>query len=313
MEVIPYNPSLKSSWDFVLNNSINGIFLFRREFFEYHKDRFQDASLLFFDQGEPVAIFPCNRFEDQIYSHQGLSFGGIILLQGFAQSKILNSIEVLVQYLEGKGFRKIEIKPIPDFYSLLSQDFLLENLATRGFVSNYNYDTYVIDLSNSPKVRTGRWKLRESHRRNYEIREVSDFSEFWNLILYPLYQDRIGVPPTHTLKEIQELKSRNRSFINQFSIYDSEDRILAGITVFEYERVAKFQYIAATKEGKRLRALDILMEHLIQEKFKNKAYIDLGTVHDPVTGLAKKGLIEWKLSWHAKPCPLYKLQLESEN
>ncbi len=313
MEVVHFKSSLKSAWDFVLENSINGLFLFRREFLEYHKGRFQDASVLILDKGQPVAILPCNVFENCLFSHQGLNVGGIVLKQGLSQSKISDIIESLFQYWVENRLSVIEIKCIPDLYCLSSQDFLVENLMKRGFVSRYTTDTYIIDSLNLQKLRTGRWKLRTSQRRNFLIREEEDLSEFWNQVLAPLYLDKIGVPPTHSLQEIHELKAKNYSFISQFVICNSDGEILAGITVFEYERVAKFQYIATTKEGKKLRALDSLMEYLIQEKFTQKRYIDLGTANNPISGIAVKGLIDWKLSWHAKPYPLYKLRNESVN
>lgn len=55
-----YQPQHKSQWDNFVANSKNGVFLFYRDYMEYHSNRFQDHSLLFFRDGELVALLPAN-------------------------------------------------------------------------------------------------------------------------------------------------------------------------------------------------------------------------------------------------------------
>jgi hypothetical protein len=74
-----YNSSLKSQWDNFINESKNGTFLFNRNFIEYHKNRFKDYSILFYKQDKLIAVLPANKLDDKIYSHQGLTYGGLIL------------------------------------------------------------------------------------------------------------------------------------------------------------------------------------------------------------------------------------------
>ena len=50
----------------------------------------------------------------------------------------------------------------------------------------------------------------------------------------------------------------------------------AGTVVYETERVAHAQYIAASAEGKTLGALDCLFDWLIAERYADKAYFDFG-------------------------------------
>jgi hypothetical protein len=51
--------------------------LFHRDFMEYHSDRFQDYSLLIFEEDKLIAVLPANRVEDRL-SHQGLTYGGLV-------------------------------------------------------------------------------------------------------------------------------------------------------------------------------------------------------------------------------------------
>lgn len=307
-KLVPYEQFLKADWDFVLDNSAENLFLFKREFMEYHKDRFIDSSLMLFKDDKAIGIVPCNIKQEFVFSHQGLSFGGIILIEGLDQDDILIIIEILLKFWNQIGIKKVEIKLIPIIYCGKTQNSIKELLFEKGFKLQSSVQTFVIDMSTSHKSRVGRWKLRNSHRKDFQIMEVNDFSGFWNHVLIPLYHERIGVPPTHTVEEINQLKSRNQNHIRQFVISLSDHQILAGITVFEYKSVAKFQYIAATNLGKKLRALDFLMEYLLKTKFARKKYIDLGTVHDPKTGIPQKGLIDWKVSWHAEMINLEKIE-----
>ena len=55
IKVYEYNTTYEKLWNDFVKNSKNGIFLFNRNFMEYHSDRFEDNSLLFFDNDELVA------------------------------------------------------------------------------------------------------------------------------------------------------------------------------------------------------------------------------------------------------------------
>ena len=68
-------------WNDFVSKSKNGTFLFHRDFIEYHSDKFDDFSLLVFFKQELVALLPANQVNNTIFSHQGLTYGGLILKQ----------------------------------------------------------------------------------------------------------------------------------------------------------------------------------------------------------------------------------------
>ncbi len=74
-----YHSKLKSQWDNFIDKSKNGTFLFQRDFLEYHKDQYEDYSILFYKDNDVVAVFPANKINSSIYSHQGLTYGGLII------------------------------------------------------------------------------------------------------------------------------------------------------------------------------------------------------------------------------------------
>ena len=46
---------------------------------DYHKDRFEDFSLLIYKGERLYALLPANINDDVVYSHQGLTYGSFVL------------------------------------------------------------------------------------------------------------------------------------------------------------------------------------------------------------------------------------------
>ena len=60
IEVNIYQKKLKTHWDKFIDNASNSTFLFKRDFIEYHNDRFKDFSLLFYKNEKLIAVLPAN-------------------------------------------------------------------------------------------------------------------------------------------------------------------------------------------------------------------------------------------------------------
>ena len=108
-----YNSSLKTQWDNFINESKNGTFLFQRNFIEYHKNRFEDYSVLFYKQNKLIAVFPANKLNDKIYSHQGLTYGGLILSNQIKFSDVFEIFSLLLSHLYENNYTTLIIKEIP--------------------------------------------------------------------------------------------------------------------------------------------------------------------------------------------------------
>ena len=65
-------------WNEFIAHAKNATFLFHRDFVEYHQDRFEDFSLLVFEDEKLKAVLPANIKENLVYSHQGLTYGGLV-------------------------------------------------------------------------------------------------------------------------------------------------------------------------------------------------------------------------------------------
>jgi len=145
-----------------------------------------------------------------------------------------------------------------------------------------------------------KWGRKKAKEYGLEIKEYSDLEVFWKDILIPNLEKLHDVKPTHSLQEIRYLKSL---FPNQILFYAvfTGNIILGGAVVFLTETTAQLQYIAALPLGKKLRCLDYLVSYLIEYRFSDKSYFNMGVSHFPKTGEINKGLVKWKESLGGRP------------
>ncbi|MGL6604463.1 hypothetical protein [Aeromonas hydrophila] len=105
MLVKKYSNADKKIWDEFVFLAKNKHFLFFRDFMEYHSDRFNDHSLMFFDDNQKLlAILPANHADDKLHSHQGLTFGGLITKSSVKQKEINGIFDAIPEYLKNNGF-----------------------------------------------------------------------------------------------------------------------------------------------------------------------------------------------------------------
>ena len=55
-----YSSKNKDIWNEFIKNSKNGIFMFDRNFMDYHSDRFIDFSLMFYEEEKLIAVMPAS-------------------------------------------------------------------------------------------------------------------------------------------------------------------------------------------------------------------------------------------------------------
>lgn len=260
---------------------------------DYHKDRFEDVSLMVNHGGELIAVLPGNRHENNFLSHQGLTFGGWIFRKGIQLSTQNEVILKSLKYLFEHGFSKIRVKPVPEFYhgEKLENDALM--IAAGGQLVDED-PNYAIELPKVISDRGKRWGVQKAMNKGIHIEEDDGFLTFWEEILMPYHKQVLGYEPVHTLAEIEYLAENNPTKIRQFNAYHKGE-ILAGITVFAHPEVVRTQYIASTEEGRKNRAVDLLVGYLMRNI--GEKYIDLGGVTNPKTGLPKESLVQWKESF----------------
>lgn len=299
--VIRYSSHYYQKWNNFIDQAKNATFLFHRDFMDYHQNRFEDYSLLIFKKNSLITLFPANRVEDKIFSHLGLSYGGLVLNKSIVFSDVLESLKALLIHYNKNEIRKIHLKLLPKIYHLQPSDeidYLLFKLKAK--IIRRDLST-VIDNFNRIEITDNNRKrgLKKALRNKLKIKEVECFDGFWNTILIPNLKGSHNAKPVHSLEEINILKKRFPDNIRQFNVY-KEEILVAGVTIFETEKVSHVQYISANHEKQQLGSLDLVFDYLINQVFKQKRYFDFGISNENQGKYINYGLLHWKESFGAR-------------
>lgn len=245
---------------------------------EYHSDRFTDTSLLVFNNSQLVCCVPANTFENIFYSHQGLTYGGFVLLKGI--TNIENIIRLVLQYLHAQGYSKIVFNMQLSFYNkfaMITNNILKES----GFTVSRELCNMQSILGQPVKISNKKTAgYRNGKFDDLTLRVVQNYDGFWNEVLIPQLAARHQSKPVHTLAEINLLASRFPQNIKQFNVYRNNE-LLAGATFFLHNKIAKSQYAAISPAGMVVSAMDYLyietMQDLADAGFK---ILDYGPVNE---------------------------------
>ncbi|MGQ7946786.1 GNAT family N-acetyltransferase [Flavobacterium sp. WC2509] len=308
-----YQETDYANWNAFISQAKNATFLFHRDFMDYHKDRFEDYSLMVFEGVKLVAVLPANRVGDCVYSHQGLTYGGLVLLP---KSKLYNTIFVfkaILEYLNENQIYKLVLKQIPSIYcEYLSDEINYLMYVCKGKII-MKHNLSVISLNNDFVFSKSRKQcINRGKIQNLIIKEESNFEIFWNKLLIPNLKDKYGSKPVHSLKEIMSLKSKFPENIRHFNVYSNE-RLVAGTTLFMTKNVAKPQYIAGSEENNFLGCIDFLYDFLIKEVARGKFFFDLGPSHENKGLEIVENINFWKESFGANSLVQDFYEVETSN
>ena len=294
-----YTSTDKQEWNDFVSKAKNATFLFHRDFMEYHQDRFDDYSLIIEDDKNWVAVLPANRVGNELFSHQGLTYGGLVYKDSLKLENVLSVFKSLLKMLQANDVNKLAIKLIPTIYC----DFFSDELNYALFLTEAKLtrrDTLaVLDLSKEIKLSKNRKQgIRRGKKNELKIKEENDFASFWSTVLIPNLKNKHQATPVHSLAEITALKHKFPLNIRQFNVY-KENELIGGTTVFESKNVAHLQYISATINKNEYGTLDFLYYYLITEVFKNKPFFDFGVSNEEQGKSINGGLSFWKESFGA--------------
>ncbi len=265
---------------------------------EYHQDRFDDFSLLIFKKNKLIALLPANKQGNTLCSHQGLSYGGLILPSKSNFENVLEVMKSILIFLSKNKIEKLKIKQLPKIYNQKTSDeldYLFFILRAESFRRDLSMAIKLEEVVSYSKLR--RREIKKAENLGLRFTESDNMSLFWNSILIPNLKGQHGVSPVHSIEEMTLLKDRFPNYIKQFSVFDGEE-ILAGCIVFETKTVAHLQYIS-TRRNIKMGALDYLIHMLITTIYRDKAYIDFGISNENQGRNINLGLLNWKQSFGA--------------
>lgn len=274
-EIRRYSPELVDDWNGFVASSKNGTFLFDRRYMDYHADRFIDHSLMIYRRGRLYALLPGNVNGDTFYSHQGLTYGGLLMNDKTTAADVVEIFRMINAYLRAEGLKTVVYKPVPwiyhqqpseeDLYAIIQ---VCDVRITRGLSSAITRE----HLNEWYRIRQN--GVQKAKKAGVRIEQTEDYHSFWHILSNNL-RERYGLNPVHTVEEIELLHQRLPENIRLFVAKEGQQTI-GGCVLYVTGRVVHSQYIAASPRGRELHALDLLFEEVITQSLKNHAYFDFG-------------------------------------
>ncbi len=276
MEIRRYRREDKELWNSFVSKARNATFLFDRNYMDYHADRFDDNSFMFYHKGKLKAVLPANVAGDTLYSHQGLTYGGLLLDKKATVEDVLECFDSLNSWLRENGISKVVYKALPWIYQQYPSEEDLYALTWKckaQLISRNIASTIVIDnkLKFAESRKSG---IRKALSLNIEVGESNDVDGFWH-VLEDNLGNRYNAKPVHTANEMKLLMSR---FSNNIRLYVAKmnGEIVGGTLIYVTPQVVHTQYISASVEGKKHGALDLLFDYIINKVYANCRYFDFG-------------------------------------
>ncbi|MDA9201796.1 GNAT family N-acetyltransferase [Flavobacteriaceae bacterium] len=294
LRVERYNEASKTAWDDFVSRLEAHSILFYRDFMDYHKDRFEDYSLMVFQGKKLIAILPANIDKEGIvHSHQGLSYGGLLFKPNSSFKLRLAQFAAVMRFLSSNAIKELFFKNIPSCYRTDNSDMLVFDWAEAELHRTDIY-SYVPKGSYTVPNRNRSRQLEKAKSQGFEVRKTASFDEFWNCILTPNLKNRYTVNPVHTLEEIEYLSKKFENELLLYGVYQ-KDKMRAGIVLFIHRGVVHAQY-SAGDDNRDDGSLDFLLDHVIKKHNPNKVF-SFGTSSENQGSLINSGLLYWKESF----------------
>lgn len=275
-EVRRYTPDRADEWNEFLATAKNGTFLFDRQYMDYHADRFADHSLMFYRDGVLCALLPANESDATLYSHQGLTYGGLVMDYKLTAADTLQLFADLNSHLHRIGISRVVYKAIPWIYHQLpsEEDLYALTQVCGARLSVRELSTTIMLQRNIRWSRIRRRGVKRAEDAGIVVGVSQDFDAFWPVLEANLLTNH-QVHPVHTVDEIKLLHSR---FPKHIVLYTAtlNGEVIGGVVMYLTPQVAHAQYSSATPEGKRLGVLDAIYDRIMHQDLKDYPYFDFG-------------------------------------
>lgn len=293
LDVYKYTHDQRQLWNDFLNSAKNGLFMFNRNYMEYHQDRFEDHSLMFCQNGEVLALLPCCRMGDVLCSHAGLTFGGFVTNEKMRSSLMLECFDSLVNYMKLEKFQSLIYKAIPHIYHRQPAEEDLYALFRNSASIIKAEPSTTIYLQNPLKISRGRKPhISQAKRCGVQVTESTDFQNYIEIVNQVL-DSRHHAKAVHTAEELARLQSLFPENIKLFTA-SCLGKMMAGTVVFVYPDLVHTQYLAANDEAREIGALDLVLYELIEKYKKTRKYFDFGISTEDGGRVLNEGLIQQK-------------------
>ena len=256
---------------------------------------------MFYDERDRlVGVMPATLHNgDTLVSHGGLTYGGVISNEDMKTATMVNLFDAMIEYLREAGFNKLIYKAIPHIFHRIPAEEDLYALFVHN-ASLFRRDaSSAVYLADRMKFAKGKREgVKKAQRANLEVRASNDFAAFFNIGLQVM-RDRHNLAPVHTCDEMNLLAGRFPDNIRLHASFAGE-RMLAGALTYVFPRSVHVQYMYNSDEGLEHGALDIVLDHLINNLYTGFSYFSFGVSTEEGGRYLNQGLIHQKEMFGAR-------------
>lgn len=310
MEVVEYSNEHRELWDDFVRESRNGTLFHTQRFLSYHEPgKFKDNSLLVYDKGDIVSVFPAVLHEDRVLkSHGGSSYGGPVFNFTAGQKVVHDTMNSIEEYAISKGFESIEMRICPRVmhkYPSEDVDYILWYLGYEVVSAELSTAVQLFSIRDEIDIdkcyRNDTWRsVKKANNMGVTIKDSDDWDIFWDILSDNLHYKHRATP-THTLEEINRLRDLCPGEIELTASY-YKGELTAGVVTFicNSSTVHTF-YIAQDYTYQKTRSLNLVFHELIlyyyQQGYK---YLNFGISTESGGTAINEGLFRFKEGFGAR-------------
>ncbi len=291
-----YSDGEQERWDRFNGSVKNRLFMFDRNYMDYHRDRFTDHSQGFYSEDELIALFPSCEREGMLLSHGWLTYGGFLVEDHMKQHTMVDCMNALKEYAASNGFSKVVYKTIPYIYHRQpAEEDRYALFAAGAKLVTVDASTYV-NLKNPLKMPKGRKaQISRARREGVTVEVLTDLKDYETFIDLEneVLESRHETHAVHTAKELKMLHDRFPENIHLFAGM-KDGQLMAGTVIFEYDRVIHTQYMAANEEARQIGGLDLVIAAVMDQYRSEKDWLDFGISTEHGRIYLNEGLIAQK-------------------
>ncbi len=293
-EIRRYRPNLEKEWNAYVAKARNATFLFNRSYMDYHSDRFEDYSIMLYKNGHLHSILPAHIKESVLYSHFGLTYGGLLMDINVTAADTVQLFKELNVYLKNAGITKVVYRPVPYIYHQIpaEEDLYAIFWHCNARLLYRNIGTTIFMRQNLRWRKDHRRRLKNAQSQGIRVERDSSIEDFWKVLEDNLMK-KFCARPVHTKEEMLLLKSRFPNEIIQYNAYLNE-QIIGGITFYIMPNVIHGQYSSTNDLGKQYGAMEAIYEQVMYHDYTDYTYLDFGSSTEENGSIINEGLIAHK-------------------
>jgi hypothetical protein len=301
IHIVKYIDSKLELWNEFVKNAVFATIYHSRDFINYHpKDRFEDNSILIYNDETLICVMPCCKKGEKYFSYTGATYGGPVFLKDYVKLKYMKIIiDKIFEYYDNK----IEFRIANDIYfedSIYKLYYLLSQKNKIYLELSWYIKTNDDFIKNILHKRNKNSLIKSLKNTNIYCKVFEDDIDYENF--YRILEKNLNInhnsKPTHSLEEFLKIKNILKDKQKLYLVKD-KDKILGGVYVIKVTNQCWYTfYISRNIDLDKINMSVMYLMYTISNDAKNEniKYVDYGISTEDCGKLLNDGLSDFKES-----------------